>query len=638
MKINKLDKNLILIGICVSLYILYFSLISIIKFNSFRFNDFDLAVHDLTVWNILHGSIFNSILGVPFLGNHMQLILFLIAPIYALSRHPLTLLLLQTIVLGLTAIPLYRLSEPILSRNWSLVVIVVYLLYPALGYTNLYEFHPTVFATLFLTLTFFYYEHKSFAKCLIFMALSMLCQENIPLAIIMFGILAILNRRPLKWVVLPILMGGVYLFIILKAMPFFNKQTIQFISIYQHLGETPRKMLLNLITHPEIFINTLLRWKCLVYLLLLFLPLSFIPLFSPATLIPALPFFLQHMLSARLSELEIYYHYAAEIIPFIFISYIFGIKFILKKFARIHSAILKIALVAMLLFNAFYVVPYFKLLLRLIPESKRNYLDDYKDGFLKKVPPCAPIVATFEFLSHLSHRKSLYSFHHVYTGFFTLSNKRYELPEDVQYALIDFSDYRTFKRFYSQDGYKNIQRFLSRNSWKTVDYIENIVLFKKNTEPAVAICSKLQNPETDIQNKIQLNIEDKIELIGYNLNNAGKENILEIIFYYRCLKPSNKDIDLFLDITDADDNLIVRKIHPLCYKIFPTNSWQERDVYKDVFRIKVPSAFGVKNNLNTYLKREYVLKIGFFEHENGLQYKVRGPVDSQGRAYLARIK
>ena len=50
------------------------------------------------------------------------------------------------------------------------------------------------------------------------------------------------------------------------------------------------------------------------------------------------------------------------------------------------------------------------------------------------------LFATFEFLPHLSHRQDLYSFPSCVFGIFTLFTKAYQLPDNVQYALIDFND------------------------------------------------------------------------------------------------------------------------------------------------------------------------------------------------------
>lgn len=619
----------ILLWLFILIYIFYFGLISIMKFYSFGYYDFDLAVHDLSIWNILHGSIFNSILGISFLGNHVHIILFLIIPIYAVFSHPLTLLFLQTIALGLAALPLFKLSEHILDKNWALIISIIYLFYPALGYTNLYEFHPTVFATPLLMLTFYYYEQKSFLKFIIFAVLSMLCQENIPLAVIMFGALAIFNRRPKKWIITPILTGGLYFLIALLAMSYFNKNTVQFITIYRHLGNTPLKIIINILNHPSLLLKTLIRTQVFIYILQVFLPLVFIPLLSPLRLIPALPFFLQHMLSNRLSDLTIFYHYTAEIIPFIFISFIYAIKSLLNRRWVRHLIFLKISLLSMVILSNIYLGPHFAILTRLVREYKRSYLNEYKYKCINKIPPWASVVATFEFLPHLSHRRNLYSFHHIYTGFHTLSNKRYDLPNNIEYALIDFNDFLTFRGFYDYNNYKNLQMFLFEGNWQAEDFMETIVLFKKDIIPRYKLCQIIQDPDKEIENKSIINIEDEIKLIGYNLSNTEKKDILDITFYWRCIKPTEKDINIILDILDTDDNLIMRKLYPICYRIFPTNSWHRGENFKEKCRIKIPS---------NYFKSQYKLKMVFFDYRNGLLCKINGPVDNFGRANLLDIK
>lgn len=626
----KTQSNAKLLWAFILIYIFYFGLISIMKFNSYGYYDFDLAVHVLSVWNILHGSIFNSILGIPFLGNHMHIILFFIAPLYAVFSHPLTLLFLQTIALGLAALPLYRLSEHLLGGNWALIISIIYLFYPALGYTNLFEFHPTVFATFFLMLTFYYYEQKSFLKFVVFMVLSMLCQENMPLAVVMFGVLAIFNHRKLKWIVSPIFIGSLYLFIALSVMSYFNNNTIQFIAIYRHLGRSPQEIIFNTLTEPSLLLKTLVRKESFTYLLQIFLPLSFLPLLSPAMLLPALPFFLQHMFSRRASDLTIFYHYTAEIIPFVFIGFIYAIKFLLNhKWLKQREKQLKTSLLFILFVSNIFLGPHFKILPRLISLYSRDYLDVYKDAFIAKIPKPASVVATFEFLPHLSHRKSLYSLHHAYSGFYTLSNKRYELPSDAEYALIDFNDSLTFFAFYGSDNYKNLQRLLSQDNWKVLDSIETIVLFKKDTSVGPWLYQTIQDLPLELEHKTQINIDDDLELIGYSLNRLSRENILEIIFYWKCLKVTTKDISMFLDIVDINDNLTIRKFRPIGYRVFPTNSWKKGQIFKERYRLYIPS-IGSEGN--------YKLKIGFFDYRTGLLCKTNGPVDNFGRVFLTDIK
>src|ERR1700686_1111558 len=92
-------------------YVIWFFSWCALKFHFFLYDDFDLAIHDQIFWNILHGRIFNSILGVDFLGNHAHFISFLTAPFYALFPHPLSLLFLETVFLAAGVFPLFALAR-----------------------------------------------------------------------------------------------------------------------------------------------------------------------------------------------------------------------------------------------------------------------------------------------------------------------------------------------------------------------------------------------------------------------------------------------------------------------------------------------------------------------------------------------
>ena len=170
-----------------AVYVLLFFSWCCLKFYGFAYDDFDLAIHDQIIWNILHGRIFNSILGVDFLGNHAHFISFLVAPFYCFIPHPLFLLFLQTVFLAAGVFPLYGLARIYLGFQMSLIVGIVYLLYPGLGFTNLFEFHPTCFATFFLLCTAYYFYKEKFFLFNVFMFLSFLCQENIALIFMMWG-------------------------------------------------------------------------------------------------------------------------------------------------------------------------------------------------------------------------------------------------------------------------------------------------------------------------------------------------------------------------------------------------------------------------------------------------------------------
>lgn len=60
---------------------------------------------------ILRGTLFGSIRGMNWLGDHSSLILFLLAPLFALFHHPITLLVIQSAALGLGALTIFWLAR-----------------------------------------------------------------------------------------------------------------------------------------------------------------------------------------------------------------------------------------------------------------------------------------------------------------------------------------------------------------------------------------------------------------------------------------------------------------------------------------------------------------------------------------------
>jgi uncharacterized membrane protein len=603
-EMKKESLNLKILWLSISAYAFYFCFLSILKLISFSYYDFDLAVHTLTVWNIIHGSIYNSILGIPFLGNHMQPILFLIAPLYAIFPHPQTLLLLQTLFLSLGAFPLYLIAKKRIGSDFALIIALGYLLYPGLAYTNLFEFHPTSFATFLLVLCLYAYDSGKIRLFIFSSLLAMLSQENIPMAIITMGVMAWIEKKGLKWMFIPIILGLAYFIPALMFMGHFNRGVVQFSNLYRHLGANPWDAILN----PLVSLSFILRQESFSYLFQIFLPVLFIPFMALIKLLPAASFFLQHLLSARPSDLYISCHYTAEIIPFVFFSAIYGINRLLEiRFISRHIFVLKSILISFILFNALLYGPLIKESFHINSDYRKDYLDLSKERFIAKVPQLANVVATFEFLPRLANRKRLYSLHHPYMGFYTLSDKKYILSEDTEYAIIDFNDSLTFGGFYQPGGYKNLQSIFLEYEWELVEMVDSLVMLKKSSKKQDFICARV-DPKQDNLNKEIIRIGGSFALIASRFVRLPGQEAVEATLYWKSIKVTDRDIQMFINVTDNRGRIIRRLMHPICYRIFPTQSWKEGEVYKELLRIYIPER---------YLKDDIVIMVGFYDYLKG---------------------
>ncbi len=75
---------------------------------------------------------------------------------------------------------LYWLAKDKLDSNFLAISLCIgYLLYPALQFANLYEFHPVNIATPLLLFVFYFFTKGFYTRYFIFLVLALLCREDI---------------------------------------------------------------------------------------------------------------------------------------------------------------------------------------------------------------------------------------------------------------------------------------------------------------------------------------------------------------------------------------------------------------------------------------------------------------------------
>src|SRR5471030_1082211 len=96
----KKHRYAITLTVLIALYIAYFTFASFLRYDSFFTGRFDLGNMDQTVWNTIHGRIFqltdpDGTNIISRLSIHADFLLIFISPLYLLWSDPRMLLLLQ---------------------------------------------------------------------------------------------------------------------------------------------------------------------------------------------------------------------------------------------------------------------------------------------------------------------------------------------------------------------------------------------------------------------------------------------------------------------------------------------------------------------------------------------------------------
>ncbi len=468
----------------IILYAVTFSTFSILRHNAFASN-FDLANADQTVWNTLHGRIFTMTTSEgnnSRLGTHADFVLILLTPLYFIWNNVKILLITQSIFIALGALAVFLISQTILkSKILSLSISAIYLLNPAVEWTNIYDFHGVALAIPLLLFTFYFAYHKKWFWYSIFFLLSLITKEEISLFLSLMGLFIFIFLKSWKVGFISFLVGIIWFpLMIFIVIPQFNSngQHWAFNKWY-----SPAKVDIdNGDLSDLIFLIGGSVFKSGNYYNLTLKPFGYLPIIGIPWVLMAGPEVIINVLSKNPGMQSIREHYESGIVPGLIIALIFSLfyfKLGLKKLSILGKSkwiernrfkiiiALSILLVGNALINNYIYGP--------LPTSKscwcKIYHVDQADlnfqKVLKDIPQTAIISASDEIRPHLTHRKYAYNLPTI--------------PSSTQYiAIIDQS--RVVGNF-SPHKYEVslIKKLLKDKVYQLIFQQGHFYLFKKRT-------------------------------------------------------------------------------------------------------------------------------------------------------------
>lgn len=497
MIVKNLKKyDLLAILFYIVCYTIIFSFYSILRHISFHTSTFDFGIFNQIFWNMVHNgtqtntletaqttlhllrhgnefiseTLFTPRPAVPInhLGVHFSLILYLLAPIYAIFQSPKTLLISQSFMLGLGALPLYLIAKKkTQSILFSQAICLTYLLYPTLPILSLYDFHEFSFAPVLILSTLYFLETNKYKYFWLFFALTLFIKEELALSGFFIGLYIALGKKERKLGVLVSLVSLIYFIVTIKIfMPFFGQPynfSDRYLEFASSTNDSYSKIIYNILSQPlhtlkYIFFNV----DKLSYLKTLFLPVLLLPLFSGISFILLIPSLLINLLSSFPPQYSIYYQYTAVIIPFLFFTTIIGYNNISKKFKK-YREIIPYALLVLSIITALTNIISLTLN-HTLPIPPRYHQDITLANIIKKIPPNASVAGAQEIIPQFAERKEVWLFPAI---------------NNAEYALFDISENAN----YSPAGYINtfaiLKNLLRQKKYGVLDFTENYILLKK---------------------------------------------------------------------------------------------------------------------------------------------------------------
>ena len=189
--------------ISVLIFILYITIFSILSIKKYLAYNCDLDFGNIlqAFYNTFHGRFmqmtwFGSDTNVCRWGGHTEIIFTLLLPIFALFKHPYTLLIIQTIFLGAGGIAIYAI---VLKRTedarLSIILSLSYYLFPYLAAINLSDFHSDPFMILPQLMAWYCFVSKKPVGFWFFILLGMLSKEYSFIFNLLLGVMIIASSR-----------------------------------------------------------------------------------------------------------------------------------------------------------------------------------------------------------------------------------------------------------------------------------------------------------------------------------------------------------------------------------------------------------------------------------------------------------
>lgn len=404
-------------------------LLAVRRHEGFRSYLHDLGIFEHLIRNTAHGHFFeSSIYPVNYLGVHFSPALIAFVPPYLVWPDTRALLLAQTGVIALGALPLYLLARARIAPAGPVATAgLLALLNPYNLLLALTDFHPDALALPLMGAAGYGFETGRRRLGLVATAALPLVREDLALASAGFGLYLLTRRVDRRLGLAVIIVSIAYLWAAIGwIIPAISGRPYSFADLNPEVGAGPFGLIAGSLTDPIATLALSISAPRPEYALWLIGPLAGLPLLRLAHLLPGVPILLRNLLAAHPSRVWINRHYQAAVVPAFVFAAIAALAWLPPPWARRLGAA---ALAATLAFNAYA-------LIGLIGSDEIPLQPGRRDASyraaLALIPPEAGVAAGNRIGAHLADRR--------YLWFFPADGDLLADPAGAEWVAIDLSD------------------------------------------------------------------------------------------------------------------------------------------------------------------------------------------------------
>ncbi|MCB8983578.1 MAG: DUF2079 domain-containing protein [Ardenticatenaceae bacterium] len=528
------------------------------------------------------------------LSLHVELIYFLIAPLYALRPSPETLLILQAILYAVGAWPLFQFAARRLNHaGAALALTAVYLLYPVGQTAVLFHFHGDTLAIPFLLFMLNAQDKKAWRSYGIWLLLALSCKFYVAIPVATVGII-LWWQGERKAGLLTFLVSagwGCTAFFLIRPL-FASPEAAQtgasidyYLSYYFNQFFTLDTTLLIRLTNA----------------LIVFAPVLLVAIRAPMWLLPAASIVIPVMFSNSPGpSFDYRYHHYVLAVPFLMTAAIYGLSRLRQKAESVtppqkwlNYAWLTLALT--LLLNALLVNTPLNPFFYLASPGSRMGMDEtsygltardaFKDSWLvKNVPDARPVAASAQLGLHLVNRPVLFITHNKFQALADY------LPK-VDYVVVDaLNDFVVCSSNEISEGgmaidYDIISQLAGEPDFKLLHVEDGLLLFGREGE-GLEINTAVDEAQPITESLTLFN--DFIGLREAHAASLGNGRY-RLTFTWQALKDLSHSPTL-IAVSRIEGMPTARFVHLPSLAVHPTPTWQAGQIIEETFDIQLPAS------------------------------------------------
>lgn len=613
---------LIAVWLLIVGYGVYFSAYSIQRHRAFLTNASDLGQIDQAIWNTRQGRPleFTRRTGEQSirLTDHVEPLFLPVALVLLVYDNVEALLILQSFVIALGALPVYWIARRRLGgseagdaasrpgdtasgandgasgavgkgegarESAAVLFAALYLLFPGLEAANLAEFHAVTFVPVLILFAYHYGSLRRWGWFALFALLALMVKEEIALLVLTlaayFAFLPQLERgwarvrtrvrtaraaaaqngpRAVRMVPLALAALALAWFVltVFVIIPAFNPQGRSPYTCRYVIGEDC----------PEIARGLFLTER-LGYLGGLLASTGFAALLDPVSLLLGAPLILANVVSNYPAQYSGTFHYSAPVVPYFVLAAIGGAARLGRRLAGrmppwlARAPALAATVPILLLALGYHLTAGYTPVARGYNWPATTPHNELFARFAAQIPADARVATTASLHPHLSHREYLY---------------RYPNTGDAGYVLLDVNESdrgipAEFRMAY--DG------LLRDNAFGVVDATDGYILLRRGAPSQVlpdAFYTAFRAANPAPQFAVRADFGDAVRLLGYDvLTDAYGRGSLRT--YWTRLKPLNRNLYLFPFVADANGAPVPDLNFAMTVLFwYPTAAWQADEV------------------------------------------------------------